>query len=68
MMGMECSPSLLSLSPFLGSKRVPVILANLEVTDTLGIVVLSSIILHGYTFGAVRDSFGIHPEPNGATA
>jgi hypothetical protein len=44
-----------------------VVLANLEVTDTLEIVLFLSILLRGYTFGAVCDSFGILPKPNGAT-
>jgi hypothetical protein len=44
-----------------------VVLVNLEVTDRLGIVTLQSNPVRAYNFGAVCDSPGIIPEPNGAT-
>jgi hypothetical protein len=44
-----------------------VVFVNLEVADKLRIVVLQSIPVRAYNFGAVYDSPGIVPEPNGAT-
>jgi hypothetical protein len=42
-----------------------VVLVNLEVTDKLRIVILPSIPARACNFGAVCDSLGIIPDPNG---
>jgi UDP-glucoronosyl and UDP-glucosyl transferase len=42
-----------------------VVLVNLEVTDKLRIVILPSIPARACNFGAVCDSLGISPDPNG---
>jgi hypothetical protein len=40
---------------------------NVEMPDKLRIVILPSARMRAYTFGAVRNSFGIIPKPGGAT-
>jgi hypothetical protein len=49
-----------------GAQRAVVVLVNLEVPDNLRIVVIQSIPVRAYNFGAVCDFPGIIPEPNGA--
>lgn len=44
-----------------------VVLVNLKMADKLRIVVLQFIPVRTYNFGAVCDSLGMIPEPNGAT-
>lgn len=44
-----------------------VVLVNVEMTDKLRIVILLSIAVSAYNFGAVWDSPDIIPEPNGST-
>jgi hypothetical protein len=43
-----------------------VLLVNPEVIDRLRIVTFPSVLVRACNFGAVSDSLGIIPEPNGA--